>query len=162
MTLKLKITKTRGLLALVAIAALVLTSFATAYFTGKGNAKKSQGVVVSSSTSVPLAVDTSSVNNQLSPGGSASIALHYHNPGSTPVQVTSVGADSSQGNAGIGGLPAGCDRAWFSVGSDNTAVTLTSAGQGADAAVPISMSDSGTDQSACAGATLTFYLNISG
>lgn len=156
---KLIATKRRKIILGVAVlAAAVGGGAAIAYYTLAGQGSTSGQVHISSATSYPLSFTSLNTSGSLSPGGATvNITGAMSAAGASgPVSVNSIVLDSSQGQNGIGGLPAGCQREWFTIGSDTTGWTL--ADGWTPFSVPIAMANQAVDQTSCAGHDITVYL----
>ena len=136
------VTKKRVLVIAVAALAIGLGTSAFAYFTSSGNG--SGTATVGSATTVEL---SGSPAGTLYPaGGNVPVTVTIHNAGSGAQYVGTV-----SGSVETDGL---CLGSWFEV--DDVAYDDTLAAGASDtASTNVRMLDSGTDQNACQGKTLT-------
>jgi hypothetical protein len=149
----------------VALAALAIAGGAFAYWSTVGSGSGS----ASSADAQAVTISVGSPTSQLSPSGSADVALKISNPNGFQVSVPSLALDTSQGTNGIDvdGAHAGCDVSVLSftpqsnsgdgwkvpprVGTADGSIDL-------DLARAVSMS--GAAANACQGATFTVYLKV--
>jgi hypothetical protein len=128
---------------LAAAAAVALTAGAAfAYFTASGSGTGS--ATVGSASNITLSSDA--VSGLFPAGADVPVTVHVTNPGSGAQYV-----DTISGSVADSG---GCLGAWFQVDSITYQDTLA-AGASDTANTAIRMLDSGTNQNACQGLTLT-------
>jgi len=136
------VTKKRVILVAVAALAIGLGTSAFAYFTSSGSGSGS--ATVGSSSAVTLSSDPVGT---LYPGGAdVPVTVNMHNPGSGSEYVNHV-----SGSVADNGL---CLGSWFEVDGVDYADTLAAGGNDT-VSTNVRMLDSGTDQDACQGKTLT-------
>jgi hypothetical protein len=136
------VTKKRAVVLAVAALAIGLGASAFAYFSSTGSGTGS--ATVGSSSAVEL---SSASVGPLYPGGAdVPVTVTIHNPGSGSEYVNHVSGSVADN--------AGCLGSWFQVDGVDYADTLT-AGASDTAQTNVRMLDSGTNQNACQGKTLT-------
>lgn len=146
--------KKRTMAVLGVVAALAVAAAAIAYWTTTGSGSGS-GSVASSNGSVTL---NGTITGELTPGGSSAVKFTADNSGSSSLQVGTVHAEVSIDDAHA---KAGCNAGDFTIGdtaenqviaAHSSAVALTDEGS-------ISMADTGENQDACQGATISLALS---
>jgi hypothetical protein len=151
------ITKRRTLGGLTALGVLAVAGVAFAYFTttGSGTATATAG----SSSQLTL---HGTVSSSLYPGSSASVSFTVDNPSAGAQRVGTISLDSVTPDAAhkscstvIGGAKA--DFAMADVAVDET--VAPGSGQSVAATGTLKMNDTGVNQDACQGATLTLHLS---
>ncbi len=153
------ITKKRALLALSCTLALALAAGAYAYFTSNGSGTGSASVGTASAVTLH-----GTVTSSLYPGASSPVSFTVDNPSSGSQRVGTITLSSITVDAGhstcssaIGGgnpdfsMPAVAVNKTFAPGNGQ-AVTPTGT---------LTMNETGTNQDACQGATLTLHLSSS-
>jgi hypothetical protein len=143
--------KRRWLVLAILLVALAITAVAGyAFWTAGGSGTGSADVGTTSSLTIN---QTSSVTG-LRPGGTAQpLSGDFDNPNAFSVRVNTVSASLDAAS-----LPAGCNPAWFSiVGSPatNTQDVPSGNAQGSWGGISIQLTESGTNQDACKGATVS-------
>jgi hypothetical protein len=135
--------RTRYLAPLAMVAVLALAVSAWAYFSstgaGTGTAK------VGSSTQIALSSDQ--VSNLYPGGADVPVTVHVSNPGSGAEFVGTISGTVADNGACLG--------SWFTVDPITYNADVAGGHNGADATTAVRMADSGTDQDACQGATMT-------
>jgi hypothetical protein len=137
--------KTRKWLALLSVGALALaiTVGVAAYFTQSGSGSGQANVGTSSAIQLSSATPVSS----LYPGGSAlGVTVTIHNPGNGSQYVGTISGTVADNG--------GCLGSWFTVSPVAYNQTLA-AGASDTASSSIQMNDSGTNQDACQGKSMT-------
>jgi hypothetical protein len=125
------------------LGAVAISGVAFAYFTSGGSGSGS--ATVGSTSAVQISNDTPA--GQLYPGGSAvSVSVHLHNPGSGNEYIGTVSGSVEDNGSCLG--------SWFTV-APKAYNAEVNAGATNDTTTTISMSDSGGNQDACQGKTLT-------
>ena len=128
---------------LTVVASLALAVSAYAYFssTGSGTGQATVG----SSSAVQLSSDAIT---GLFPGGAdVPVTVHVHNPGSGAEYVGTIsGSVATSGS---------CLGSWFQVDPITYNTDVAAGANGANASTKVRMLDSGTNQDACQGQTLT-------
>jgi hypothetical protein len=134
----------RTWVAIVAVLAIALSAVgAFAYFTTGGSG--SGNATVGSATAVVITSDANVTD--LYPGGvDENVDVHVENPGSGQQFVADV-SGTVQDNGG-------CDGSWFEVDTINLNTNIAP-GDTVDTATDVRMNDSGSNQDACQGKTLT-------
>jgi len=156
--MRIKIKRKKLTLAVSAVAVVALAGAAFAYFTNSGTGAGSASVGTSSTIEL-----SSSLVGTLYPGGAdVPVTVHVHNPGSGSQYV---GTISGVVNTNDNGTPSDssddCLGSWFQVDSKNFNSTLTAddgAAGGTDEGsqlTAVRMLDSGTNQNACKGKTVS-------
>jgi hypothetical protein len=146
--------KKRTLGVLAAIAVLAVAGMAVAYWstTGSGNGS---GSVASSNGTVTL---HGTINSALTPGGSSAVSYTADNANTSSELVGTVHAvvsiDEEHANAG-------CKASDFSISdvAENQVIAAKASGAGLTHDGLISMADSGENQDACQGATVSLALS---
>lgn len=141
--MKKHITKRRAVFAAIVVVALAIASgVAFAYFSSSGTGTGS--AAVGSSTGIVLSSDNVS---GLYPGGSdVTVAVHVNNPGSGNEYVNQIsGAVADNGT---------CLGTWFQVDPIAFAQNVTH-GATVNTSTKVRMLDSGSNQDACQGKTMT-------
>jgi len=141
-----KLCTRRRLIVLAAVAAAVgLAGGAFAYFTSTGSGTGS--ATVGSSSNIQLSSPTV---GPLYPGGpDVPVTVTIHNPGSGNEYVATISGTIADGGAGNN-----CSGSWFTV-APIVFDTDVAGGASPTASTTVTMADSGTNQDACQGATLT-------
>jgi hypothetical protein len=150
---KFKFTKKRVIIVLAAIGVLALSGAAVAYFTGSGSGTGTATVGSASTVTV-----SGTVADSLFPGSASDVAITVENTGSGPQHVGSVHLDSVDVDSGH----STCDTSAFSMDDVSVDQTLDKNGGVNDTAHvtgSLQMSDSGSNQDGCQGATLTLNLS---
>jgi hypothetical protein len=138
-----KLLRKRYVAILTTVAALAFAASAWAYFSSTGSGTGSASV--GSSAQVELSSDAIS---GLYPGGAdVPVTVHVHNPGSGAEQVGTISGSVADNG--------GCLGSWFQVDSISYDQDVAAGSDGADTSTVVRMLDSGTNQDACQGATLT-------
>jgi len=172
MTLKLRITRKRGIaLSLLALLALAAGG-AYAYFTATGTATDQGAGTVGTTT--PFQVTFGTATGTMYPGAGSTVipftitneGTGYENLSSAAVVIPDTVGDGSGDIEDAGVDVTGCLAAWFSatVSTAPSYGDLAPNGQSGDSAtgdVTVTMSDSGTDQDACENATPDITVNAS-
>jgi hypothetical protein len=136
------LTKTRVILAAAVVAAIAFGTGAFAYFTSTGSGSGS--ATVGSSSAVTLTSDA--VSGLYPDGADVPVTVHIANPGGGAERVGTVSGSVADNGS--------CQGAWFQV--DSVAYDATVAPGGSDTAnTAVRMLDSGTNQDACQGKTMT-------
>jgi hypothetical protein len=150
------ITKKRALLALATTCLLALAGAAYAYFTSSGSGTGT--ATVGSSSAVTL---HATVNGSLYPGTSSPVSFTVDNPSSGSQRVGTISLSSITVDAGH----ASCSTAITGGNPDFTmqAVTVNhsfpaGSGQSVTPTGSLTMKETGANQDACQGATLTLHL----
>jgi len=136
------VTKKRVIMVAVAALAIGLGTSAFAYFSSSGSG--SGQATVGSSTNVTLA--SPSVGPLYPGGASVPVDVTITNPGSGSERVAHVSGSVADNG--------GCLGSWFQVDGFDYNGTLA-AGANATVQTHVSMNDSGTNQDACQGKTMT-------
>jgi len=148
----------RRALLLIAAAAMIAATAGLAYYLSNGSATVTSTFSTAgqpADTPIKLIVN-SPISGQLSPGGSGNLVVQAYNgsavgtPNSVPVRLGKIGLNPAVGDNGISGLPAGCNRAWFTL-ADVTANEVIPAGDNwsAEYTLTLNFVESGTNQGAC-------------
>ncbi len=138
-----KFLRTRYLAPMALVAALVLAASAWAYFSSTGAGTGT--ATVGSSSQVALSSDAVS---GLFPGGAdVPVTVHVHNPGSGAEYVGTISGSVADNGSCLG--------SWFTVDSITYNANVAAGHDGADASTAVRMADSGTNQDACQGKTMT-------
>lgn len=153
------ITKKRAFVALGCTCALAVAGVAFAYFTSSGSGTGS--AAVGSSSSVTL---HATISSSLYPGSSSSVSFTVDNPSSGvqrvgTVTLASISVDSEHASCSTtisGGNP---DFTMAAVPVNQ--VINPGSGQSVAATGTLTMNETGTNQDACQGATLTLHLTNS-
>lgn len=128
-----------GIVAAIALSAIGAFAYFTAAGSGTGNAE------VGSATAITITSDSNP--SDLYPGGAdQSVAVHVTNPGSGSQFVNDV--------SGTVATSGGCLGTWFEVDTIDLDATVA-AGATVNTSTDIRMNDSGSNQNACQGLTLT-------
>jgi hypothetical protein len=137
------LTKKRVILLAVVALAIGLGTGAYAFFTTSGSGTGSASV--GSASTIQLSSDAV---GPLYPGAASTpVTVHVHNPGGGTQHVGTIsGAVADNG---------GCLGSWFTVGSVTYNQDVAGGGDGPDATSSITLNDSGTNQDACQGASVT-------
>lgn len=144
-----------GVVLLIAIATAAV---AGAYFLASGSTSTTTSIGASP---VELSLSAASDGVALYPGGNpATISVHISNPtlangGHGDLHVSSL-------SGSVDTLPVGCDPAWFTVTPAAITPTTLAPGDSMDATASVSLNESGTDQTACAGSTARVVVNAVG
>jgi hypothetical protein len=151
-----RITRKRALTALACAGVLALAAGAYAYFTSTGSGTATATVGSSSAVTIKA-----TVSSTLYPGPSSSVTFTVDNPGSGKERVGTISLTEVKADAGHSGcstvitggnpdftMPAVAVNQTFGTGN-NQAVTPTGT---------LTMNDTGVNQDACQGATLTLKL----
>jgi hypothetical protein len=147
------VTKKRALV-LGVVAALAVAGIAAAYWTTTGSGEGSGKVAASNGT---LALH-GSISNELTPGASSPVTFSADNSGTSSLQVGTVSAkvviDESHATAG-------CKASDFTISptAENQVIAKESSGVALAHNGSISMTDSGENQDACKGASITLELS---
>jgi hypothetical protein len=141
---------------LVGIAALAVTGVAVAYFTSEGSGTGT--ATIGSSSNVTL---HGTVTGSLYPGGSSTVSFTVDNPSPASELVNKIHLASITPDAGHGG----CSTVITGGSPDFTMPDVTANqnvpsgnGQALTATGTLSMNETGVNQDACQGATLTLNL----
>ena len=127
-----------GIVLAIALSAMGAFAYFTAAGSGSGNAS------VGSASNVVI---TSDAVTGLYPGGvDKTVAVHVNNPGSGQQYVNDV--------SGTVATSGGCDGSWFVVDTIDFNTNIAP-GATVNTSTNVRMLDSGTDQNACQGLTLT-------
>ena len=138
-----KLLRKRYLAPLALVATLALAASAWAYFSSTGSGTGS--ATVGSSAQVSLSSDAVS---GLYPGGAdVPVTVHVANPGSGAEYVGTISGTVADNG--------GCLGSWFQVDPVAYNSDVAANSSGADAPTAVRMLDSGANQDACQGATLT-------
>lgn len=131
---------------------------AWAYFTTTGSGSGSTGTA----TTVPVTLSSATATAGLYPGATTSVAVNVSNPNASPIRVSTLALDTSQGTGGfaVDGAHSGCalsvlsfttqtnaGNGWTIPASSNPTITLNNA---------LAMSTAAAN--ACQGAAFTIYL----
>jgi hypothetical protein len=150
------ITRKRTLVALAGVAALSAAGLALAYFTSNGSGTGSASV--GSASAVTL---HATITGNLFPGSSSPVSFTVDNPSSGVQRVGTVSLASISVDSGH----SGCSTAISGGNPDFTmaAVPVNQVfppgnGQSVSATGTLAMNETGTNQDACQGATLTLHL----
>jgi hypothetical protein len=137
-------------LAVVAVVAAVGTT-AFAFFSASGSGTGSASV--GSASGIVLTSD--SVSGLYPAGSDVTVGVHIQNPGSGDQHVGTVsGAVQTDDNGTAGDPSDDCLGTWFQVDPITYNATVTH-GTTSDTSTKVRMTDSGTNQDACQGKTLT-------
>ncbi len=137
------LTRKRVLLLAVAALAVGLGTGAYAYFTASGTGTGS--ATVGSASGIQLSSDAV---GPLYPGAAATpVAVHVHNPGGGTQHVGTISGTVADNG--------GCLGSWFTVASVTYDQDVAGGGDGTDASSSISLDESGTNQDACQGKSMT-------
>lgn len=149
-------TKKQAFTALACVGAIAAAGAALAYFTSSGSGTGSAGV--GSSSSVTL---HASITGNLYPGSSSPVTFTVDNPSSGVERVGTV----SLASVSVDGAHSGCSTA---IGGGNPDFTMAPVpvnqvfppgeGQSVSATGTLAMNETGANQDACQGATLTLHL----
>lgn len=150
------ITKKRAFIALGCACALAVTGAAIAYFTSNGSGTGS--ATVGSSSSVTL---HATITGNLFPGSSSPVTFTVDNPSSGVQRVGTV----SLASISVDSEHSGCST---KISGENPDFTMAAVpvnqvfqsgdGQAVSATGTLAMNETGTNQDACQGATLTLHL----
>jgi hypothetical protein len=150
------LTKRRGVTALAALGALAIAAAAYAYFTSSGSGTATATVGTSSAVTLK-----GTVTGNLYPGSSSPVTLTVDNPSSAKQRVGTVSLEKITADAGhsscsvviTGGNPD------FTMADVVVNQTFPSGnGQAVTPSGTLTMNDTGVNQDACQGATLTLTL----
>lgn len=155
--------------AAVLVVGLVAVGAALAYYggSGSGSATASAGHAPRAVTVTGSCVLAGPNPCPLYPGGTGLVEISIALTGQGNAHVGAVSLDTSQGDNGIGGLPVGCDRDWFSFtppvanGPDFPAGANVTEGTPLNVSGTLDFMESGTLQDACSDAALILYLQAS-
>jgi hypothetical protein len=159
-----RIGKKRGIAALCVAAVLALAGGAYAYFTSTGSGTGSASVGSATSFTVTAATAT---GGPLYPGsGSQTISYTVTNAGSGAENLSATSASVASSGANItdhGVAVAGCLASWFTATDSPPTLPQDLAGGATSTAgsVTVTMSDSGTSQNACEGASPDITISAS-
>src|SRR5439155_16132730 len=138
MSRRKKLAMVAGALAVVAFAGA-----AFAYFTSNGTGTGTADV--GSSSTINLSSDAVA---GLFPGGAdVPVTVHVHNPGGGAEYVGTISGSVADNG--------GCLGAWFTVDSINYNTDVAAGSNGSDAVTNVRLADTGSEQDACQGATMT-------
>jgi len=153
------ITRKRGLAAIGGVCALAVAGIALGYFTSSGSGTGS--AAVGSSSAVTL---HASISSTLYPGSSSPVTFTVDNPSSGVQRVGTV----SLASISVDGAHSGCSTV---IGGGNPDFTMAPVpvnqvvapgnGQSVSATGTLAMNETGANQDACQGATLTLHLTNS-
>lgn len=145
----------RKRLAAGTFAAFLLVGGGTAAFAYWTTTGTGSGSAANQAAADTLTLSASFAANTLAPGTSVPVSFSATNAGTSVLQVTTLAVDSITTS-----VPA-CDAAWFSVASASIAQS-TSVPSGTTAlpnGTTLTFNESGTNQDACKGATVTLNLS---
>lgn len=147
-------------LMLVALAALAAVGGAVAFYLAQGSGSTSSGAVpLANAPSATLTVTrqgcASGCSNALMPGDQRTFNIHVTND----QYAGNVLVGKLTGTVDTGSLPASCDPSWFSVDQTPINQTLTN-GASLDTTATVHFNNVATNQNACAGANISFTLNV--
>ncbi|MFP5388723.1 MAG: hypothetical protein ACLGG5_05410 [Thermoleophilia bacterium] len=150
------ITKKRALVALGCTCALAVAGVAFAYFTSSGSGTGS--AAVGSSSAVTL---HATISNSLFPGSSSPVSFTVDNPSSGvqrvgTITLASISADS--GHASCSTTISGVNPDFTMAAVAVNQVVSPGNGQSLAATGSLAMNETGVNQDACQGATLTLHL----
>lgn len=152
----LRITKSRGLTVLGCTAALALAAGAYAYFTSSGSGTGTASV----GTASPVTLH-GTVSSSLYPGSSSLVSFTVDNPSSGSQRVGTITLSSITVDAGHSTCSSAISGGNPDFSMPAVAVNKTFAPGNGLAVTPtgtLTMNETGTNQDACQGATLTLHL----
>lgn len=149
--MKGRITRKRALLTLGCTLALALATGAYAYFTSTGSGTGTAKVGNASAVTLK-----GTITGNLYPGSSSAVSFTVDNPSSGSQRVGTISLGSVTVDAGH----SGCGTAAFSMPAVTVNQTFAPGnGQAVTPTGTLAMADTGTNQDACQGATLTLNLS---
>jgi hypothetical protein len=140
--------------AIALVAVIAVSGVAYAWWSSSGNGTGSAGV----GTSQALTVSQSGSVTGLVPNGvDHDVTVHVVNPATFSQSLNAVAISVHAAT-----LPSGCEAAWFTVTNPTiTPPVVITAGNFTDLVGQIRMTESGTNQDACQGATIDLVFAVS-
>jgi len=146
----------RRALLLAVAATMIAAASGLAFYVASGSGSKDTSFATKGApATVPVNVvvngsPSGTISPPIGPGEAATFDVQINNSSANAAYVNKVGLNTALGDNGIGGLPVGCLRSWFTL--PDVTINETIAGGdtwSAAATATLTFLDSGTNQNAC-------------